>query len=520
MPRGRSRSLARVAAAGLFSVLVSACAGIDFDHPRTTSTAPTDTDATWLGETVSAAEQGMGEGESGFFPLQDGVEALAARLVLAAKAERSIDTQYYLIKQDTTSYAFIDALLTAADRGVRVRFLLDDVFTPGYDAGMAALDSHPNFEIRIFNPFHRGAAGRVWSGMTDLSRINRRMHTKSFTADNQVTIVGGRNIADEYFGAHRDEKFGDLDVVGIGPVATDVSTMFDTFWNHSTALPVQAFAAMPDDPAAALEELREVLRQKRREVLVTPYAEAVAATTARFLESPSQGFTVAPYQLVYDTPDKGIKRKEGATQKITRDLRESLLEAEEEVIILSPYFVPRKAGVEFLAGLVDKGVEVRVVTNALSANNHATVHGGYAPSRKPLLREGVELYEVRPDAEVRGAEIFAASGAKATMHTKAYVVDRKQVFIGSFNFDPRSANLNTESGLLIDSAFLGEYFGGNFDAEVASQAWEVYLDERDRLRWRGLEGGREVVYQSEPLATFWQRFVAAFTRILPVRGQL
>ncbi len=503
------------------STVLVACAAIDYDYPRVESTAPTDTDETWLGQRFATVEATIPPGHSGFFPLEDGIDALTARLLLAERAERSIDTQYYLIKTDTTSFAFLDALLRAADRGVRVRFLLDDVFTVGYDAGMAGLDSHPNIEIRIFNPFNRGAVGRAGAGMTNFSRINRRMHTKSFTVDNQVTIVGGRNIADEYFGANKDEKFGDLDVVGIGSVANDVSTMFDTFWNHSTALPTPAFANMPDDPQAELEKLREVIKASREAVLKTPYADAVAATGARFLNESSEVFEIAPYKLVYDTPDKGIKSKEGPTQKITLALRDSLLAAEKEVIILSPYFVPRKAGVEFFTELVDKGVQVKIVTNALSANNHATVHGGYAPSRKPLLRNGVELYEVRPDADVPGSEIFAASGAKATMHTKAYVVDRKQVFIGSFNFDPRSANLNTESGVLIESERLGEFFGRKFDQEVLEQAWQVYLEDGGGgLLWRGVENGEEVIYTSEPKATFWQRFVAGFMRIIPVRSQL
>lgn len=499
---------------------ISACASVDFDYPRNESTALTDTDDTWVAKQLADLKAELPEGHSAFFPLENGIDALSSRLLLAEKAERSIDTQYYLVKTDTTSFAFIDALLRAADRGVRVRFLLDDVFAGGYDAGMVALDSHPNLEIRVFNPFNRGAIGRTWAGITNFSRINRRMHTKSFTVDNQVTIVGGRNIADEYFGAHKDEKFGDLDVVGVGTVANDVSTMFDMFWNHPTALPLPAFVQMPKDPESEMVKLRERIASRREEVLKTPYADAVVGTQAQFLSKDEQDFEIAPYKLVYDSPDKGIKTKEGATQNIVLALGESLLAAEEEVIILSPYFVPRKTGEELFAGMEERGVQVKVVTNALSANNHAMVHGGYAPSRKPLLKAGVEIYEVRPDADIPGAEIFAASGAKATLHTKAYVVDRKQVFIGSFNFDPRSANLNTESGVLIESERFGEAFGKKFDKEALEQTWEVFLDEKGRIRWRGMENGAEVTYKREPLATFWQRMVAGFFRIMPVKSQL
>jgi putative cardiolipin synthase len=504
----------------LLAAALSGCASIDFDYPRGVSTAPTDTDDTWLGQQTGVFVADLPAGQSGFYPLSDGIDALSARLLLASKAARSIDTQYYLIKTDATSYAFINALLKAADRGVRVRFLLDDIFTKGYDAGMAALDSHPNFEIRIFNPFNRGAMGAAYAGTTNLSRVNRRMHTKSFTVDNKVTIVGGRNIADEYFGAKEDEKFGDLDVVGIGPGANDVSTMFDTFWNHSTALPVPAFAKMPDDPAAELEKLRVRIAEGIETVLDTPYAEAVSATSAEFLDDGTTAYEHAPYRLIYDTPDKGIKSKEGPTQKIITPIYDSLMAAEEEVILLSPYFVPMKEGIAMFSELAERGVKVVIVTNSLAANNHATVHGGYAPSRKPLIRNGVELYEVRPDADVPGSEIVAASGAKATMHTKAYLVDRKQVFIGSFNYDPRSAYLNTESGILIDSPVLGEMFGSRIDEQIERQTWQVYLDENNRMRWRGIEDGEELIYTSEPMATFWQKFTAGFMRIIPVRSQL
>ncbi len=440
--------------------------------------------------------------------------------MLADRAERTIDTQYYLIKTDTTSFAFIDALLKAADRGVRVRLLLDDFFTKGYDAGMAALDSHPNFEIRIFNPFNRGAIGRVWSGMTNLSRINRRMHTKSFTADNQVTIVGGRNIADEYFGASEDAKFGDLDVVGIGSVANGVSDMFDSYWNHETALPVPAFAKMPDDPAAELEKLRAELDEWRDQVLLTKYAAAVLETELEFVDMDNSVFDWAPYKLVYDSPDKGIKSKSGPSIDIKKPLLEALQSAQEELIVLSPYFVPQKTGIEIFSEIQARGVKVTIVTNSLAANNHATVHGGYAPSRKPLLKNGIRIYEVRPDAEVAGAELFAASGAKATLHTKAFLVDRKEVFIGSFNFDPRSAYLNTESGVLVRSELMGQMLGAIIDAGIDEKTYEVFLNENGKLRWRAVEDGQEVIYKKEPQSTWKQRFVAGFIRILPIKGQL
>ena len=513
-----SKLLAWLALAGLSGL--AGCASIDFDYPRIESIVLADTDGTSLGVRATQLTESRPHDESGFYPLSDGIDALTARLLLAERAGRSIDTQYYLVKDDAVGLAFIDALLRAADRGVRVRLLVDDVFTKGYDAGMAALDSHPNFSVRIFNPFHRGAAGRAWSGLTDLTRVNRRMHTKTFTVDGQVTILGGRNIADEYFGAREDAKFGDLDVVGVGSIAGDVSMMFDTFWNHETALPVPAFAEMPDDPAAQLKILRDQLERASEKIQETRYAQAVRATALEFMDLERGVLEWAPYQLVYDSPDKGVRSKDGPSVAITRPLVEALKSAKNELIVISPYFVPRKTGIDFFSELQARGVDVTIVTNSLAANNQVTVHGGYAPSRKPLLEKGVRIFEVRPDATVQGSEIVAASGAKATLHTKAFLVDRQTAFVGSFNFDPRSANLNTESGVIIESKRLGQEFGGTFDSGIKSQTYELFLNDASKLRWRAFEDGREVIYTKEPQSTWSQRFIAGFVRLLPVKGQL
>jgi putative cardiolipin synthase len=509
------RNLCLAAALGL----LSACASIDFDHPRSQSFALRDTGDTYLAREFAAELAAHPADQSGFFTLVDGIEALTARLLLAERAERSIDVQYYLIKTDTVSYAFIDSLLRAADRGVRVRLLLDDIFTKGYDAGMAGLDSHPNFEIRIYNPFGR-AGGRGVSAITDFKRINRRMHNKSFTVDNQITIIGGRNIADEYFGARKDAKFGDLDVAGIGPVVQDVSAMFDSYWNHETALPVPAFAKMPEDPAAELERVRGAIEAARKRVAESKYAAAVQDKYLEFVESHESTFTWATYRLAYDSPDKGVKPKARDAASIRTPLSESLLSAKEELLIASPYFVPRKSGIKAFSEIVKGGVAVTVITNTLAANNQFTVHGGYAPARKPLLRNGIKLYEVRPDAFVSGAEIMAASGAKATLHTKAFIVDRREVFIGSFNFDPRSAYINTELGVIIRSPEIARALAEAVDANLAEQAYELFLNENGRLRWKGIEAGEPVIFTKEPQTTWGQRFMGNFMRIMPIRSQL
>jgi putative cardiolipin synthase len=509
------KKIIELAFVALAMSFVGGCATIDYDYPRSESYFYPDTSDTRLAEAIEPEVTQHPPNQSGFYPMNDGVDALTTRLLLAERAEKSIDVQYYLIKNDIVGRVFIYSLLKAADRGVRVRLLVDDMFTSGYDVGMAALHSHPNFEIRIFNPFHRGAAGRVRSSLTGFGRINRRMHNKSFTVDNQITIIGGRNIADEYFGVREDAKFGDLDVIGIGSVVQDVSDMFDTYWNHETALPVPAFAKELEDPVAALQELRNELADVVEETRDSRYAEAVRARSLQYIDSDKQLFEWAPYQLVVDSPDKGVKKKAKEADSITTPLIESIQSAEREILIISPYFVPQKNGIEGLSALQKSGVNVIVITNSLAANNQFTVHGGYAPSRKPLLEAGVQIYEVRPDADVSGTEFVNASGARATLHTKAFIVDDKETFIGSFNFDPRSANINTELGVIIRDPELAHVFTVLVKEALPKQTFEVFLNADGKVRWRGYKDGEEIIYDKEPETTWGERTKAWFARIIP-----
>ena len=514
---GKTRFLFLV---GLAS-LATACASVDFDYPKAESTAPdpATTADTYFGKEFVPDVVGKPEGQSGFYPVADAIDSLAIRLLMANEAEQTIDAQYYLLTGDVVGLAFLEGLLRAADRGVRVRLLLDDILTKGYDAGMAALDSHPNFEVRIFNPFANRSM-RALDGITSFSRVNRRMHNKSFTVDSQITMVGGRNIAAEYFGGREDSSFGDLDVVGIGPVVMDVSNMFDSYWNHAAAAPVPSFADMPDDPAAALEQLRERLKQSRAEIIDSPYAEAVRRSADHFIKTDETLFTWAPYTVAYDSPDKSDKKKAEEAASITKPISESLSAAKEEIIIVSPYFVPLKSGVARIKEIIDSGIEVIIITNSYGANNHKQVHGGYAPYRKRLLEAGARLYEVRPDTEVLGDDVMRTKDTNSTLHTKAFLVDRRDLFIGSFNFDPRSANINTELGVIIESEKLGEYMGGRVDQTLPGNAYEVFLNEDGKIRWRAMDGGVETIFDKEPDTSWWNRFTLGFYRILPIRGQL
>ena len=502
------------------AALLAGCASVDFDYPKTESFVLPDTADTYLGAHLADVVNNKPNGQSGFYPLSDGVDAFAARLLLIDHAEVSIDVQYYLIKTDLIGNTFVHALLRAADRGVRVRLLLDDIMTAGHDAGMAALDSHPNFEMRVFNPFNRGAAGRSLGAMGSFSRINRRMHNKSVTVDNQMTIIGGRNMANQYFGAEETKKYGDLDVVGIGPVVNDVSTMFDEYWNHNSSLPVQAVAKPLEDPSAELARVRSDLDLADDGITDSVYAKVVEERYYGYMHSDDSIFEWAPYEFVYDSPDKSEKSKADAAPSITTGLAKSLQSAEQEIMIISPYFVPRGSGVDAISKIKERGIDVTIITNSLAANNQFSVHAGYAPARKPLLKNGVRIYEFRPDADVSGAEFIAYSGAKATLHTKAFIVDRKSVFIGSFNFDPRSININTEMGVIIHDPKLAILFAEAIDAALPNETYEVFLNEKDKVRWRGKRNGEDVVFEKEPETTWGDRFKVGFVRILPIRGQL
>jgi len=501
-------------------LMMVGCASVDFDYPKTESYALTEgvEETYFYREMADVRELHEDSNESGFLLMQDGVEAFALRLLLAEHAEKTLDAQYYLITNDTIGYAFIGSLLKTADRGVRVRLLLDDIQTAGYDAGMWALDSHPNFEVRIFNPF----ASRNVRAMDAFAfnRVNRRMHNKSFTVDNQLTIIGGRNIADEYFGARSDVNFGDVDVMGVGPVVQDVSNMFDLYWNSDAALPVQAFAEMPQDPEAMLVKLRERIDEVLEGARDGIYAQALKKDYDHYLEESNDIFEWAPYELAYDSPDKADKKKAETADSIKTTLHAAIQQAEKEFFLISPYFVPLKSGEVYFQELVDRGVNVIVVTNSLAANNHGIVHSGYMGSRKRLLKMGVKLYEVKALGAWKGYDKTGNEDARATLHTKAFLVDRKGLFIGSFNWDPRSMNINTELGVIINSASLGAAATEQIEETLATQAYEVVLDENDNLRWLDKSGDKVMVHDKEPDTSWWKRFTTGFMRILPGKSQL
>ena len=503
--------------------LLTGCASVPFDTPKTATSAFTDTKETYLGGVVASLTQGQ-QGKSGFYLMPDGIEALAARLLMTARAERSIDVQYYLMHQgEITTRLLISELIKAADRGVRVRLLIDDINATdeSYDLGMAAVDSHPNIEIRVFNPFSR-TVGRALSFVTDFRRVNRRMHNKSMTFDNQVTIFGGRNIGDIYFKARTDTNYKDLDLLGFGPVAQEVSAAFDNYWNNRVAVPVSALVEAPN-AASLLVGWRERMVDILDEIQHTPYGEAVHIALEDIIGKDESVFTWVNAHVVADSPDKALVIPDENDPELLRSKLDPVIRgANSELLVISPYFVPRENGTKRLTELAQKGVRVSITTNSLASNDVVPVHAGYSHYRKALLKGGVELWEISPVRSDTISTDGPLGHSRSGLHTKTFVVDRRYLFIGSFNWDSRSAYINTEMGILLDAPELAKLVAESIDYAQPQRAYRLVLNENDEIEWHAYEEeeGRDVVYHEEPEASFWRRFSAGFYGLLPIDGQL
>lgn len=498
-------------------LVVSGCASVNFDYPKSESFALPATSDTGLARQFSEVVAANAD-KSGFYPVYDGTDSLALRLLMADRAEISIDAQYFLIHGDLVGNVFISALIKAANRGVRVRLLIDDIQTKGYDAGLATLDTHANIQVRVFNPFaHRSSRAL---DAPSLSRVTRRMHNKSFTVDNQITMIGGRNIADEYFDARADEQFSDLDVLAIGPVVPEVSEMFDAYWNDRASLPILALAKAPDDAQERFALLDEKVSRSLQEIPASQYADAVKSSVFEYLQSDESAFNWATYDLVYDAPAKSQSNLSGEAGSIVTQMNESIGDIQRELFVVTPYFVLSHDDIEWFRGLRDRNVEVTVLTNSLASNNHSVSHSGYTPARKSLLKMGVKLYEVRANSSLPATENIDLETGKTTLHAKTFVVDQQSIFIGSFNWNQRSVNRDTELGVIINSPKLANGLVDRVTTALPSRSFEVFLSETGKLRWKGHEDGQEIILTKEPQSSFWRRFSAGFFRIFPIKSQL
>ncbi len=477
---------------------------------------------TRLGEAVSRGAAAAQDGCSGVHTLPLAQEAFAARAALARAAERSLEVQYYIWHGDTTGTLLLEELWDAAERGVHVRLLLDDNGIAGMDSTIAAMDSHPLIEVRLFNPF-KDRRFKPLGYLTDFGRLNRRMHNKSFTADSEATVVGGRNVGDEYFGAGQRMVFADLDVLAVGPVAKEVQAAFNSYWNHESALPVEAVVgkAAPDEVAA----LRARFDAVRHSAEASGYVEAVRNTPlVAALVAEDLAFEWVPVRLLCDPPDK-VKGHAPDLDLVYTKLREAFGIPQRTIDLISPYFVPDRETTKAFALIAQKGVAFRVITNSLAATDVVAVHAGYAKRRRGLLRGGVRLFELKPDVDDTGRAEYDArirsglGSSSASLHAKTFSIDSARVFIGSLNLDPRSLRLNTEMGLLIESAALARTIARAIDKMVAHGVYHLALDGH-RLEWLEptAEGG--IRYHREPKTSFLKRLAVGFMALLPIEWLL
>jgi len=507
-----------------FPLLISGCATLPQNFDKPVSHAYTDTGQTGWGK-ILQEEKNAHPGESGFILLESGLDAFVARALLAEYAERSIDLQYYLFHNDLTGQLLTNQLIKAADRGVRVRILVDDMGLAGRDLGSAILDNHPNIEVRIFNPFSRNV-GRLSQFVTRLGSVTRRMHNKSFTVDNQVTILGGRNIGNEYFEADPALAFTDLDVLLIGPVTDEVSSAFDTYWNSDVVYPINVLVNKQPTPLQIEEKSRQFAKFIESQEK-SPYLVALQnSELANKIRQHSVHFNWGQAKAIFDVPEKILDSRSESDIRLLSRFKPYGDQLKNELIILSPYFVPGKEGVATLVKKQENGARVRILTNSLASTDVGMVHAGYSRYRKDLLRAGIELYEMNREIskqerkERKGME----GSSKASLHAKTFVQDRELIFIGSMNLDPRSVYENTEIGVVLESPEIGRYMAEKFDANVDHHAFRLELvkkqDGSESILWHGYENGKEQVYTVDPYTSFWRRLGVWFLGLMPIESQL
>ena len=475
--------------------------------------------ATMIGQAVAPMAQ-QHPGLSGIFPLYDPHDAYAARALLAFAAQKTLDVQYYIWRGDTTGTLMLGTLLGAAERGVRVRLLIDDNGITGLDNTLAALNAHPNIEVRLFNPFVLRWPKSL-GFLTDFSRLNRRMHNKSFTVDNQVTIIGGRNVGDEYFGATQDVLFADLDVMAVGSVVQDVSKDFDRYWASQSSYPVDRL--IKTDGPKALNIFKSQLELAQAQPRAKDYQAVLRESDlVSHLVRGELDFQWARTTMISDDPAKGLGPV-NPEQLMVWQMDHLLGQPKSRVDLVSSYFVPTAAGVQAFEGMMKRpGMQVRILTNSLAATDVTAVHAGYAKRRKALLQAGVQLWELRPtmDKPTRhGSGPFGSSGS--ALHAKTFAVDNKRVFVGSFNFDPRSVNLNTELGFIIESPEMALALSKGFDETLPYRSYRVELDKEGELIWiQRNEDGTQRVFNTEPNASIWRRAGVGVLSILPIEWLL
>jgi phosphatidylserine/phosphatidylglycerophosphate/cardiolipin synthase-like enzyme len=476
--------------------VLSGCAGLPRHVQKTRSEALPSAAGTQLGAIVAADQSG--KNLSGIRLLASGEEALASLIALADHAQRTLDIQYYIIHEDDSSRTLLHHVRLAAERGVRVRVLVDDLNTAGEDRRFLHLSQRANVEVRVFNPF-AGGRSATWSrflaSVSDIPRINHRMHNKLFVADNALAITGGRNIGDAYFTRDQRSNFIDLDVVAAGEIVPELSATFDAFWNSRYAYPIASVASADQADAAAAP-------------LVETTTAANADWLAHELDDRMLQLMWVPATVLADKPAK-LAGDASSDEELTvaNDIRALMRSARQELLIISPYFVPGMDGMALMRQLIAQGVHIRILTNSLASTDSPLVHTGYSRYRVALLKLGVDLREVRPKLGQKRPRFHPFRSSNASLHAKALVIDQKIVFIGSLNMDGRSKRFNSELGLVIRSTDIAKQVTNILDDLSADGSYRLSLpDHRNKIEWSSGEPGEEQVWHTDPETTLMQRF--------------
>jgi len=537
---GQRATAIRSALAILTAVVLGACATLPpgAAFPKIASVALPHPQDTRLGGQFEAAANEHG-GNSAFRIITVGVDGFLTRVQMIDAAERTLDLQYYIFRGDETGRLLTEALLRAADRGVRVRVLIDDGDTIAGDEQIIALDAHPAIEVRIFNPFaYRGHVRllRAIEFLFNTSRLDYRMHNKLLVADNAAALIGGRNIGNQYFQMDPESQFADDDVFAAGPIARQLSATFDEYWNSGLAIPAAALHRGKHTPSA-LADHRERERESPGRQLQTLKTDGIDYIKRIATGEPYAGMISgrlplvwAHAQVVCDSPDKKqVESGALAGRLMTRPVASTARAVQSELLMVTPYYIPADAEVQLLKELRRRNVRVRILTNSLESTPELSAHSGYMRFRVPLLQEGVELYEVRSllgNARGSGQTTRVSRYGNYALHAKLYVFDRQRLFIGSMNFDQRSKRLNTEVGLIIDSPELAQQTAARFDAMAQPEDSYVLAlrphsaGSRPRLMWQTEEDGQLVEYTQEPARSDWQRLDVRLLSLLPLAGEL
>ena len=454
------------------------------------------------------------QGQTGVYTLGQGVDAFVSRVSLINAATSSIDLQYYIYNNDITGNQINYSLYNAAERGVRVRLLLDDLKASDHNPQLHILNQHENVEIRLFNP-SPNRRNKALGILTDFARLNSRMHNKSLTVDSLASVIGGRNIGDEYFSASHEVEFGDFDLLLIGEATHDVNTQFDVYWNSEHSYPLSVFHPRrysDEETIAILSEWEEQITDTEQSQ--TEYIQAL--TQSQFLEYLSEGslpWSWGKADVLYDPPSKINER--GLTSPLLDELESAFANTQKDLFIISPYFVPGDGGTKYLIDMVERGVNVAILTNSLAATDVVAVHSGYAPYRKALLKAGVTLYETKVKPNFKPSAWRGST--QASLHAKSIIFDKQQTFVGSLNLDPRSMFINTEIGVLFENEALSSKIVSALNDAVANSAYRVQLAD-DKLIW--LDMDTQKTFKSEPDASIWRKIGACFFRLLPIEDQL